>query len=233
MGELLDRSKLSLLVNGNGVADNFKNNSLWFYEQYRKSSDDVKNINLKDLYPGGFYFLHYKDSSNWMKYAPIFVADFKKFSNKIIIFGVNFNFIPMEVRVLIFDKFIKPEDFEKNSLLSVTFQGMYNELMSVGFEYALMEFDALNIELIHRIHLDQIDRFFYSQHPKATYDPKKLIEIWKAKISNRDERHKEMMSALVEEFYDISFDIDEKYKVLKGHIDRIRANQIKYGGKLK
>ena len=139
----------------------------------------------------------------------------------------------MEVRVLIFDKFIKSDDFEKNNLLSVTFQGVYNELRSVGFEYALMEFDALNVELIHRIHLEQLDRFFYNQHPKATYDPKKLIEIWKAKIDNRDERHKEMMSALVEEFYDVSFDIDEKYKVLKKHIDRIRANQIKYGGKLK
>jgi hypothetical protein len=221
------------LVNGNGVADNFKNNSLWFYEQYGKSSDQIKSINLKDLYPGGFYFIHYKDSSNWMKYAPVFVSDFKKFSNKIIIFAVNFNFIPMELRVMIFDKFIKPEDFEKNNLLKVSFQGVYQELRSVGFEYALMEFDALNVERIHRIHLEQLDRFFYHQHPKATYDPKKLISIWKAKIDKREDRHKEMMSAIVEEFYDVNFDIDEKYKVLKKHIDRIRTNQIKYGNKLK
>jgi hypothetical protein len=233
MGELLERAKLSLLVNGNGIAENFKNNSLWFYEQYQKSSDEVKNINLKDLYPGGFYFLHYKDSSNWMKYSPIFVVDFKKFSNKIIIFGVNLNFIPMEVRVLIFDKFIKNEDFDNNNTLAVTFQGMYNELRTLGFEYAIMEFDALNIEIIHRIHLNKLARFLYHQHPKATYDPKKLVEIWKAKIGTRDQRHKEMMVALVEEFYDVNFDIDEKYKVLKNHIDRIRSNQIKYGNKLK
>lgn len=233
MGELLERTKLSLLVNGNGIVDNYKNNSLWFYEQYQKSSDEIKNINVKDLYPGGFYFIHYKDSSNWMKYAPIFVADFKKFSNKIIIFAVNFNFIPMELRVLIFDKFIKAEDFEKNNLLKVSFEGVYNELRSVGFEYALMEFDALNIEIIHRIHLEQLDRFFYHQHPKATYDPKKLISIWQAKIEKREDRHKEMMSSLVEEFYDLNFDINEKYTVLKKHIDRIRANQIKYGSKLK
>ena len=83
----------------------------------------------------------------------------------------------MEVRVLIFDKFIKSDDFEKNNLLSVTFQGVYNELRSVGFEYALMEFDALNVELIHRIHLEQLDRFFYNQHPNLDFEEMNIIMV--------------------------------------------------------
>ena len=66
------------------------------------------------MFPGGFYHLHYKDESNWMRYAPIFLADFKKFSNKIIILAVNFNFIPIEVRGLLFDKYITKEMIEKN-----------------------------------------------------------------------------------------------------------------------
>ena len=134
MAELMDRAKLSLLVNGNGLVENFKNNSIWFYEKYQKSSEEVKNQTVKDIYPGGFYFFHYQDDSNWMKWSPVFVTDFKKFSNKIIIFAVNFNFIPLEIRVMIFDKFIKPEDFEKNNFLKVNFDGMYNELRSLGFE---------------------------------------------------------------------------------------------------
>ncbi len=233
MGELIERSKLSLLVNGNGVEENYKNNSLWFYDKYSKSSELVQSINVKDIYPGGFYFFHYQDSSNWLKWAPVFVADFKKFSNKIIIFAVNFNFIPLEIRVGIFDKFIQSDDFEKNSLLAVTYQGMYNELKSLGFEYALMEFDALRIERVHRIHLDILPRFCYHQHPMVKYDPKKLIDIWNAKIAKSADRHKEIMSSSLEEFYDIKFDIDEKYKTLKNHIQRIRNNQIKYGNKLK
>jgi CRP-like cAMP-binding protein len=53
---------------------------------------------------GGFYFIHYKDDSNWMRYSPVFVVDFKKFNNIIMIMGVNFNFIPIEVRETIFDE---------------------------------------------------------------------------------------------------------------------------------
>jgi hypothetical protein len=36
-----------------------------------KVCKDVESINTKDIYPGGFYFLHYKDDSNWLKYAPV------------------------------------------------------------------------------------------------------------------------------------------------------------------
>lgn len=233
MGELIERAKLSLLVHGNGLAENFKNNSLWFYEQYQKSTEQVENVKIQDIFPGGFYFLHYLDDSNWMKWSPIFVSDFRKFSNKIIIFAVNFNFIPLEIRVMIFDKFIKLEDFEKNNFLKVDFKGMYNELRTLGFEYALMEFDSSRIQLVHRINLEILPRFLYHQHPKNTYDPKKLVDIWKVKLEKRDERHQEMTASILSEFYDVAFDIDEKYSALKNHINRIRANQIKYGRKLK
>lgn len=229
MGILSEKVKLALLVNGNGIPDNFKNNSLWFYEQYSKSTDSVKNINVKDVFPGGFYFFQYQDSSNWMKFAPVFVADFKKFSNKIIIFALNLNMIPLEVRVMIFDKFITDRDFEKNDFLKVDYVGLYNELRSLGFEYALMEFDALRLAIVHRIHLDVLPRFLYHQHPINKYDPKKLTEIWSAKIGDRDKRHQEMMQASIEDFYKIDEEISEKYDVLRNKIMRIRNNAIKYG----
>jgi hypothetical protein len=44
MGYLAERIKLSLLVHGNGIVENFKNNSFDLYQMYQKSSDDVKNI---------------------------------------------------------------------------------------------------------------------------------------------------------------------------------------------
>jgi hypothetical protein len=225
MGQLSERVKLSLLVNGNGKVENFKNNSLYFYDNYtNKSSDEIRSIDTKNVVPGGFYFLHYQNDSNWMKYSPVFVGDYKKFSNKIIIFALNFNFIPLEIRVLIFDKFIIDKDFERDNLLKVDFEGLYNELRKVGFEYALMEYDASKIVLAHKIKLDLLPRFLYHQHPINKYDPDKLLQIWEAKIEARDQRHKEMMSALISEFYDVKFDISEKYDVLKGHIQRIRRN---------
>lgn len=229
MGELLERVKLSLLVNGDGIVENFKNNSLYFYNLYKKSENDFKTINIKDISPGGFYFFHYLDQSNWMKWAPVFVADYKKFSNKIIVFAINFNLIPIQVRVLIFDKYITSNDFDKDSYLKVDLQGIYDELRRVGFEYALMEFDASKIQLAHKVSLELLPRFLYHQHPKNKYDPGKLMEIWEVKLQNREKRHKEMSLALISDFYNINSEISEKYDVLKKHIQRIQNNIKKYG----
>lgn len=229
MGELLERVKLSNLVNGDGIVDNFKNNSLFFYDRYQKSDNDVLSIPLGKMQLGGFYHLHYLDDSNWMKYSPIFTADFKKFGNMIIIIGINFNFIPIEVRVSIFDKFITETDFEKDNLLKVDYTGVYKELLSYGFEYALIEYNLTQIQLVHKISLDVIPRFLYSAHPKNKYDPKKLYEIWKSKLSDKRERDQEMSKSLISDFYKASDDILDNYKLLKGHIDRIRRGLEKYG----
>jgi hypothetical protein len=229
MGDLYERVKLSLLVHGNGIEDNFRNNSLFLYEKYQQSDDLVKNMPVKNIKEGNFYFLHYKDDSNWMKWAPVFVASSKKFSNKIVLYCVNFNFIPLEIRVAIFDKYIRDEDIEKDTPLKVSYEGMYNELKGLGFEYALMEFNSIQIALVHKINLEILPRFLYSQHPKNVYDPKKLITIWQAKISTKEERHKELMISNISEWYDVNKELTDKYNVLSNHIKRIRNSQIKYG----
>lgn len=229
MGLLQEKVKLALLFNGNGIVENFKNNSLYFLDLYKKSIEDFKSISIRDILPGGFYFFHYQDTSNWMQYAPVFVADFRKVGKRTILFCVNFNFIPMEIRVMIFDKFITERDFEKDNLLKVDLEGVYNELRKVGFEYALMEFDASHIELVHKVNLNLLPRFLYHQHPINKYDPNKLMEIWEAKISKREQRHQEMTMSLLSDFYEVSGEISEKYNVLKGHIQRIQNNMRKYG----
>lgn len=231
MGALKDRVDLNLLVNGNGPVDNFKNNSLFFYDKYSKSDKNVLNIPVGKMQLGGFYFLHYRDDSNWMKYAPIFTVDFKKFSNMIVIFGVNFNFIPLEIRVGVFDKFISEQDFEKDSLLEVNYKGMYDELRRLGFEYAINEFNMGQIELVHKISLETVPRFLYSQHPRNKYDPNALMGIWDAKIEKRDARHQEMISALISDFYKMEDEISEKYVVLDNHIKRLQTSLQKYGKK--
>lgn len=229
MSELSERVKLSLLVNGNGIVENFKNNSLYFYELYGKSTDEFTNISVSNIYPGGFYFFHYVDDSNWMKWSPVFVGDYKKFSDKIVLFCVNFNLIPLEVRVLLFDKFITKKDFENDAFLKVDFQGIYNELRKLGFEYSLMEYDASRIQIVHKVSLNLLPRFLYHQHPKNKYDPEKLIEIWETKIKTRERRHQEMTLALINEFFDVNSEISGKYNVLKKHIQRLQNNIKKYG----
>ena len=229
MSELLERVKLSNLVYGNGIVENYKNNSLYFYNKFSKSDEEVTSVSVGDLQLGRFYHLHYMDDSNWMKYSPIFTADFKKFENLIIIIGINFNFIPLEVRVSIFDKFIKEEDFDKDKFLKVDYKGVYQELLKYGFEYALVEYNLAQVKLAHKINMSAVPRFLYSGHPKNKYDPKKLYEIWKAKLSTKRERDQEMSQSLIKDFYNVSDEINENYKLLSNHIQRIQTSLKKYG----
>lgn len=231
MGFLKDSVYLNLLIHGDNIYDNFKNNSLFFYNKYKESDNDVKNIPIDDITIGRFYFFHYADDSNWMKYAPVFVIDYRKFSNMIIIFAINLNFIPLEIRIDYFDKLISKDDIIKDLNINVNYQKIYNSLRSIGYEYSINEFNAAHILMVHRISMNIVPRFLISQHPVNKYDPKALFNIWKKKIENRDKRDKEIMNSIIKEFYDINADITNKYDVLQEHIKRIRKNYIKYSNK--
>lgn len=230
MGPLVDRIGLRMLVDGSGLADNFKNNSLYFYEKYQKSDKFIQSKSISDVLPGGFYFFHYLDDSNWMMYSPVFVVDFKKMGKNIIILAVNFNFIPLEVRAYLFDNFIVEEDFENDRLLKVDYSGMYNELIKYGFEYALVEYNAAQIKLVHRISMESVPRFLISAHPKNKYDPGKLFDIWQVKLKDKSKRHQEIMKATMDDFFDFKGEINEKYTLLKSHIQRLQTHMKKYGG---
>lgn len=228
---LVERIGLNMLVFGDGLADNFKKNSNFFYEKFNKSDSQVTATSVADIKSGMFYHLHYLDNSNWMKWSPVFVTNHKKIMNKTIIFAVNFNFIPLQIRASIFDKFMTEENFDKNIPLKVNYQGMYNELSRLNLQYALVEYDASLIKLVHRIHMESVPRFLISQHPKNKYDPKALVNIWKSKIEKSDKRNQEMMNADISDFFNIRAELKDKYKELKGHIDRIQSNQKKFGNK--
>jgi len=147
----------------------------------------------------------------------------------IIVLGVNFNFIPLELRSRIFDKFITEKNFEKNEFIEVNFKGMYSELLKYGFEYAIQEYNVAQIKIVHKISLELLPRFLYSSHPKNTYDPKKLLEIWETKLETKEQRHKEIITSVLKDFYEVRDEINEKYDALRGHIERLRDSYEKYG----
>jgi len=231
MGELVERVKLALLVYGNGIEENFRNNSMFMVDKYSKTDEMVTAVDVSSIEPGAFYFFHYLDDSNWMRYSPVFVAGYKKFGNQVVVFAINFNFIPLEIRPIMFDDYLLPENFDKNIPIKTEYEKTYQELLRVGFEYSLMEYNAIQIKRVHRIHMEMLPRFLFSQHPKATYDPNKLMQIWTKKLETKRERDQEMMKAMIEEFYEVDKEISGKYKVLKDHIKRLQKSAKKYGGK--
>ena len=106
---------------------------------------------------------------------------------------------------------------------------MYLELKSLGFEYALVEYNAIQIVKAHRISVNSLPRFLYSQHPQNKYDPKKLLQIWKSKLGKRAERDNEISQATIDDFFDVTKDISEKFTHLEAHIKRLRDSMQKYG----
>lgn len=239
MAELLERVKLSLLVNGNGITENFINNSNFFAESYTTSSREIKNIPPSQIKFGYFYHLAYRDPSNWMQYSPVLAVDFKKFGNMIILLAINLNFIPLELRTTIFDSFMKSEHFEKNIPLSVSYTGVYNELSKYGFEYSLVEYNLVQIHLVHQIDMGIVPRFLYAGHPKTfttfidkksvKYNPEALYKLYVTKLQTKDLRDQEMKTSLISDFYEASDDILQNYKALKGHIERLQKSAEKYG----
>lgn len=236
MGELYERLKLNKLVKAGDIPSYFKQNCFEFYQKYLKTDDYVKLTPINNIIKGQFYFFHYLDDSNWVKWSPVFVADVKQYGNQIILLCVNFNFLPLEVRVAIFDKYITEQDFEKcerlkgKHFIKVKFQPMYNELKRMRLEYCIMEYNAIQIVKAHRIHFSVLPQFLYSQHPKNKYDPKKLIQIWKKKAETSEQRDNEMSQLTIDDLYDFNKDFTQKFTILEGHIKRIRASIEKYGG---
>ena len=112
MGVLNELVNYQVKVEGGDKASNFKINSLYFFNKYRKSDKFVERIPVAKIRTGGFYFLHYLDDSNWMKWSPVFAVSVKRFDNLIILYAINLNFIPIEIRVKIFDKLFSEKDFQ-------------------------------------------------------------------------------------------------------------------------
>jgi len=229
MGPLMERVKLSQKVFGTDIVDYYKNNTEYMYDLYGKSTNECESVNKEDITVGGFYHLVYRDDSNWMRYSPIFCCDYRKMGNMIIIMGVNFNFIPLELRPKIFDPFITEKNIEENEIIKVNFRGMYSELLKIGFEYSIQEYNVAQIDRIHRINLEILPRFLYSSFPTNKYDPNKLMDTWKKKIETKEQRHREIIQTVLSDFYDIENGINEKYDALGGHIKRLQKSYSKYG----
>lgn len=232
MGELRKRI---LELTKSGVPTFFKENSLKYYNLYKSPNpDDLEVIPFSKMYNGGLYFLYYKDESNWMQLSPILCADIR---DQRIVFGINLNFLPLEIRLDLFDDMVI--DLQNNNKQSngmtpfhfMSFEKAYKKLLRTGFEYAIVEYDVSRIVRVYEINYNNLSTWLYSQHPKNIYDPNKLYQIWSSKLKDRPERHKELITKLVEDFYNVTDELVDNSTALKGHFQRLQRNQEKFGDK--
>jgi hypothetical protein len=223
MGDLLQKIKDN--SNGN-IVDYYKENTMELYNKYKNPDKFVKTISVKNMADSHFYFIHYADDSNWMRYSPIFFVDIKKFEDMIIGYGVNLNFLPLEVRGGFFDKMV---DTTGSNVTGVNFDSIYKQLLKIGYEYALVEYDMRRIERSYLIDFSILPEFLYSSYPKNKYDPDKLYSIWAKKLETREQRHQEIIQQLSTDFFKATEEISGKYDQLSGHLNRVKKGHEKYG----
>lgn len=231
MGQL--RDKLRDLTKNKPIPEFFKENSMSYYKLYNSPDGKmVKAVGMSQMFIGGIYFIVYRDESNWMQLSPIVVADIR---DKRVMFAVNMNFLPLEIRTeLLDDMIISLTDNNKQSsgmspFNFLSFEKMYKKLLKLGFEYALVEYDLSRIIQIYHIDYNELPTWLYSQHPKNRYDPIKLYQIWQSKLKNRPERHNELIKKLVKDFYNVTDELIDNSETLKSHFQRLQRNQKKLG----
>lgn len=229
MGILIDLVEKHNELKKRNLSDVFKENSLFFYKKYQQSDQWVRFTPLREISFGGFYFFFYKDESNWMQYSPVFTVEFKKFENKIIILALNFNFIPLEYRAGIFDPFISENDIEKNRDLVVDYKGIYTQLLTIGYEYSLVEYNLSQMVSAFSIDNQLLPRFLISGFPSNKYDPEKLYKIWLEKIKTKKLRDQEIKKLKIDELYKSAQTKREELELLEEKRNRILRNTEKFG----
>lgn len=217
MSKFIDNYNTSLTLHGDGLVDNYRNNTMFFYNQYMKSSNDILSIKMEQMHIGYFYFIHYRidDKKTFIQYSPILVVDFRKVNDLVIVFAINFNIIPLDMRHHIVDDLVDDNIINSNYRINITYELAYKILLKYGFEYAIVEYNPLDIVKVHKISTNILPRFICSGHPKVYYDHRKLYNIWKNALKTREKRYNENKNKLVSELEFVKNQMNSGYDKLK------------------
>lgn len=230
MGILLQRLKERREIEGVRTSEN---STKWLTDQI-KSPDNtfVKVVTPDKIVAGKLYFLFYDlaaalKSSKLEQYSPILALRKGMVEGKPILWGFSLNFLPERVKVNWFDQLLErffkgvlstniSEDSVIKDPLKLTYEGVYKTLASIGFEYAIREFRLDLINKVYEIDLTQLDRFVSVDVQKFTnVDPKKLIEIWLAKLGEGDARLKEIKENVLTNFKTLDDELNMSFEELE------------------
>lgn len=176
--------------------------------RFMRASEDVRM--------GMFAFILYDlagKSSKMEQYSPVLLCDWRQVKTKRYIWGLSLNFIPATTRVVFFDALLERQQDLVNSnagkdklsqerpLGGITFDAMYSALQSIGYEYALRQFDYSLITKMYDVSFGFLDKFLTFDTSRFTgVGEDKLAEIWLSKIKEQEERHQKMMVTLFKDY---------------------------------
>lgn len=229
MGILLQRIRERRKIEGQRTT---QISTEWLIEQIKNPDGRlVKQVLPSKIEAGKLYFLLYDlsgalKSSRLEQYSPILALRKGLVKGKPILWGFSLNFLPERVRVNWFDQVmerffrgvlsteieVEVED-DSNTTLNVTYEGVYKTLASVGFEYAIREFRLDLITQCYEINISELDRFVSFDTQQFTgVDPKKLVEIWLAKLGEGEARLQQIRKDVLTDFKVVDNELNASFE---------------------
>lgn len=197
-------------------------------EKIKKPDRHIMPARAEDIKIGKFYFLFYdlSGTTNRMEqFSPVLLVDIKKVKTKTIMYGLCFNFIPSNIRILYFDqllnkfqntisKNLEASNIDKEEALNgLSFDIIYKSLMSSGFEYAIREFDVSKITKCYKVATSYLPNFLvFDTQPFTGVDESKLIDIWRVKLKQQEERHKEILAKLQTDYNSMAKMFEQEFQ---------------------
>ena len=207
----------------------YNDNSEFIIKEMNSENEDIRPINLSQMERGKFYFIFYDlqgKSSNMEKFNPVFVIDWMDENNTRNLYAVSTNFLPVAIATLFFNNLLnynldilednKSLKIDKQSpLQNINFATIYKLLYSIGFEWSIRKFDCKKINKVQEINMNILSKFItMSTHKMTGVDDGKLIEIWKSKITQQEERHKKIIESLINDYTKIENDLSKQIQTL-------------------
>jgi hypothetical protein len=212
----------------------------WLFNKLRLKDKKFVNVGLDNLKVGQFYFMRYdlkglNKSSRLEQFVPMMVVDYKPLIDKKVVWILNMNFLPINLKESFFSSFLDSQqtildnNFEQKEwskelvLKNINYENVWKKLLAFGFEYSIRE---IRLDLINDIHAVSTDslHFLTTQNTQALtgVDEGKLNEIWVTKLKNEKlgDRVKDL-TEIKSNYQNILTELADKFKALNNRIKKL------------
>lgn len=219
---------------------NYTNESTkWLFNKIRNTDNKFIKTNLSDLKIGSFYFMVYdksgiNKSSKMEQFVPFMIVDYNPNIDKRVLWILNLNFIPLNIKEAFFVNFLNNYDniLEANSkqktinselsLKNINYDNMFDETLQYGIDYSIREIRLELVNELYHISTDNLHLLTTLNTQLITgVDEKKLSEIWITKLRNEnlearldDKKIKSDYESIVKQLQETFKFLDKKLKEL-------------------
>jgi hypothetical protein len=187
---------------------------------YQLTKTGTARVSPNNFIKGKFYFITYDSkkinkSSRMEQMVPIVFVDYKENIDSRVLYILNLNFIPLNIKEAIFANYFQGSN-------NINYSSMYTFLLKYGAEYAIRE---IRVELLENIYSvsDEDAIYLITANTKALtgVDEKKLSDIWltKLKKDSLGERLDELKDKA--DYEKIIEELKETFKFLDKYLNSI------------